>query len=97
MPSNFTPIDWKKARESFKSLCNEYDEAFKNWKASGFHEDIPVDTADLVEMTDMAEKPFSAFTKKNTSVLYMHQYVYQFPEILSRVSGKSFVLLYYII
>ena len=23
LPSNFTPIDWKKARESFKSLCNE--------------------------------------------------------------------------
>ena len=88
LPSNFTAIDWMKARESFKSLCNEYDKAFKGWKASGFHEDLPVDM-DLSEMTEIADKPFEDFTKKNTSVLYMHQFMHQHPEILSRVSGKQ--------
>ena len=85
-PYNFSPIDWKKARESFKALCNEYDIAFKHWKISGFHGDIPVDM-DLIELTEIAEKPYSDFIKKNTSLLYMHQFVYQFPDILTKVSG----------
>ena len=83
-PSNFQPIDWKKSRESFKALTNEYDVCFKNWKLSGFHGDIPTDVTD---MTSAADKPFGDFSQKNTSVLYMHQFVYQFPNILSTVIG----------
>ena len=84
LPSNFQPIDWKKSRESFKALTNEYDICFKNWKLSGFHGDIPTDVTD---MTSAADKPFDDFSQKNTSVLYLHQYVYQFPNILSTVTG----------
>ena len=73
-------------------MCNEYNRAFKGWKASGFQGDIPVDM-DLSEMTEIADKPFEDFTKKNASVLYMHQFMCQHPEILSRVSGKQNILL----
>jgi hypothetical protein len=83
-PSNYQNIDWKKSRESFKALTNEYDICFKNWKLSGFHGDIPTDVQD---MTEAADKPFSDFANKNISVQYMHQFVYQFPDILSTVTG----------
>ena len=38
-------------------------------------------------MTTAANKPFDAFAKSNTSVMYLHQFVYAFPEVLSRVTG----------
>lgn len=91
VPSQFATIDWKKARDSFKAMCNEYDKCFSNWKKSGFHGDIPTD---LHEMTDEASKPFSDFTQNNSSILYMHEFVYSFPDILSKVSGKCSIILF---
>ena len=39
-------------------------------------------------MTEVAEKLFSNFSKLNTSILYMHQFVYVFPNILSKLNIK---------
>ena len=38
-------------------------------------------------MTNVADKPFDKFAKSNTSVLYLHQFIYSFLEVLSRVTG----------
>ena len=38
-------------------------------------------------MTEAANQPFDSFAKSNTSVMYLHQFVYRFPEVLSRVTG----------
>ena len=90
-PSKYQNIDRKKSRDAFKNISNEYDQAFKNWKVSGFHGDIPTD---LHEMTEVCDKPFSDFSKSNTSILYMHQFVYQFPDVLSKVTGLFLFSIY---
>ena len=38
-------------------------------------------------MTQAADKPFDSFAKSNTSVMYLHLFVYSFPEVLTRVTG----------
>ena len=83
-PANFQEINWKKNCESFQALTNKYDICFKNWKLLGFHSDIPTC---IIDMTNKADKPFDDFLKKNTSVLYLYQFLYQFPNILSTVTG----------
>ena len=88
-PSTYQEVDWIKCRDSFKSMCNEYDICFKNWKISGFHGDIP---SNLHDMTESADLPFTDFVKSNTSVLYMHQYVYQHPDILTTVTGMCCII-----
>ena len=90
-PSHFQEIDdWKKSRESLKHLCREYDKCFKDWKQSGFHDkEIPTDIRD---MTEVADKPFEKFAN-SAAILYLHEYVYQFPSILNKVTGKFYVVI----
>ena len=77
-----------------KALTNEYDICFKNWKLSGFHGNIPTNVTD---MTSTADKPFDEFSQKNKCVLYLHQFVYQFPNILSTVTGDIYIYILYIV
>ena len=86
-PSHFQPIDWTKSKQSFKDICREYDTCFKAWKQSGFHDKEP--PTDLLEMTEVADKPFEKFSQNSSSILYMHEYMLQFPSILDKVTGKS--------
>ena len=90
-PSHFQPIDWVKAKEVLKSLLNDYDRCFRNWKQSGFHDnEIPTS---VVDMTEQAAVPFADFAKNSSIMLYMHEFVFQHPNILEKVSGKPFYCL----
>ena len=40
-------------------------------------------------MTEVADKPFEKFSQNSSSILYMHEYMLQFPSILDKVTGKS--------
>ena len=94
-PSHFQPIEWLKCKEVYKQLVNEYDRCFKHWKQSGFHGEIPTDVKD---MTQVAAVPFADFSSNNSTILYMHEFIFQFPNILEKVSGnymKCFVILYH--
>jgi hypothetical protein len=84
-PSIFIEIDqldWKKVQGCFKLLCGDYETCFQNWKKSGFHDDFP----------DKELKPFSAFTKGQMIMLYTHGWLQQFPDMLSPLVSKHFVL-----
>ena len=85
-PSHFQPIEWLKSKDALKNLSNMYDECFQNWKHSGFHnQDIPTD---VIEMTKVAKRPFADFSKNSSAVLYMHEFVIQFPNIMDKVTGE---------
>ena len=84
-PSHFQEIDWEKSKESWKSMCNEYEFCFKNWKHSGFHDkDIPTD---ILEMVKVCKQPFDSYANNSSSILYMHEFVVQYPGILDAVTG----------
>ena len=86
-PCHFQPIDWTKVKEVIKLLINNYDRFLKDWKQSGFHDkDIP---SGVVEMTSEAKIPFSSFADSSV-IRYMHEFVYEHPNILDKVSGKVF-------
>ena len=94
-PSLFQPIDWTKVKEVLKHLLNDYDKCFKAWKQSGFHDDeIPTD---IVEMSNAAMVPFVDFAKNSSVIMYMHQFVYMYPSILDKVSGKVSLDLFHFI
>lgn len=66
-PKTFAgPIKWEKSKETLNSIVKEYEEAFANWKLSGNHGDFE----DRI--------PFCNSTKNNNSLLYLHEFVYQY-------------------
>ena len=73
-PSHFQPIDWTKRKYFFSHMKREYDDCFKNWKQSGFHEsEIPTS---VVEMTMACVVPFANFPQNSSSMLYLHEFIY---------------------
>ena len=84
----FADIDWQKSKETFSLLSNEYDKCFYNWKQSGYHGDFP-DEEGAVAGTE--KLPFGDFTNGNKSMLYMHRFVYQFPDCLSKITGETII------
>ena len=85
-PSHFQHADRIKEKETIKLLLNVYDQCFKNLKQSGFHDDeIPTD---IVEMSSVTVVPFADFSNNSSIMMYMHQYVYQHPNILEKVLGR---------
>ena len=85
-PSHFQEIDWEKSKDSWKGICNKYDYCFKAWKQAGFHGvEIP---SNVSEMVKVASKPFDTFANSNSSILYMHEFVCHFPNILDRITGE---------
>ena len=77
--------------KTLKDLTKEYEKLFFNWKKSGNHGSF----GDILEgrgKKDNEEQgtgdDFQKISKTNLSMLYMHQYVRQFPEILEKVAGE---------
>ena len=58
---------------------------FCNWKkfgySSDFHDDPDVDPGSAL-------LPFDSFTGSNSSFLYMHEYAFQFSEIMLKTVGE---------
>ena len=83
-PSNFPgPIVWNQSLKTLNTLIREYEYCFNNWKLSGNH-----GAFGEVEDEDTSRKPFADFILNNTSLLYLHEFVYQYPNIFSKVTGK---------
>ena len=60
------------------TVLREYERYFNKWKVSGNHGGFG---------KAGVPKPFSDFTTVN-SLLYLHEFVYQFPDVLSKVLGE---------
>ena len=88
--SIYDDISWQKSKKVFTELTNEYDKVFYNWKKSGFHGDIPVEDEETGEVTvpGSHKKIFSHFVHGNCLLLYMHRFVFQFPECLEVITGE---------
>ena len=82
--SVFDEITWQKSLQLFKHLSNEYDKCFHNWKLSGHHGDFPDEVGVIAGSVKL---PFEKFVMGNNSLTYMHEYVFQFPEVLSSITG----------
>ena len=81
----FTEIDWQKSKKVFSQLSNEYDKAFWNWKKSGYHGEFP-DEEGAEPFSQ--KKTFGDFVNGNCSLLYMHRFVFQFPDCLHAITGE---------
>ena len=81
--SEFTPITQEKSATALKPLLTDYDTIFQKWKFSGNHGEFGEITAET--------KLFSNFISGAKIMLYLHQFVYQFPDILYVVTGKIFI------
>jgi len=77
------PIVWDQSLKTLKTLIREYEYCFNNWKLSGNH-----GAFGEVGNEDTSRKPFADFIQSNTSLLYLHEFVYQYPNIFSKVTGK---------
>ena len=89
VPSHFQEISWEKSKESWKAMCNKYDFCFKNWKHSGFHDkEIPTN---ITEMVKVCKQPFNSYANNSSSIMYMHEYIVQYPCIIDGVTGMLFI------
>lgn len=85
-PLKFYPIDWHKSKDVLSHMQREYDKCFSNQKASGFHDkNIPTD---IVDMTEVCKKTFANFSKNRSSILYLHEFILQFPGTLDKITGE---------
>lgn len=93
-PSKFDPIVWQKAKSAFEDLTLEYEKCFNNWKMSGTHDDFE-NSVNRVATTESEKqkKPFIDFINRNYVLLYMHEFVYQYPDVLAKMIGE-FVCLF---
>ena len=87
----FDLICWKKSMQVFKFMSNEYDRCFHNWKLSGHHGEFP-DDPDARPGT--VKLPFEDFVAGNNSLLYMHEFVFAFPEVLATITGEFILCVY---
>ena len=89
-PSKFAPITWQQSKETLSAVVREYEKCFNNWKLSGNHRGFG-ENGEEGEGEGEGEppelKPFSDFTYVN-SLLYLHKFVYQFPDVLLKVFGE---------
>ena len=81
-PAVFGQINWKQSKETLSSAMREYKRCFNSWKLSGNHGAFDENPDSVAG----EPKPFSDFASSN-SRLYMHEFVYQFPDVLSKVIG----------
>jgi hypothetical protein len=89
-PSKFDPISWQKAKSAFEELVSEYEKCFLNWKQSGNHDDFDDAVGRVAGASAGAttKKPFIEFVQRNWVLLYMHEFVYEYPDALSKMTGK---------
>ena len=81
----FDNIVWQKSSQILKYLTNEYDRCFHNWKLSGHHGDFPDEPG---AVPNSAKQPFEDYILGNKSLLYMHEFIFQFPDILATITGE---------
>ena len=81
--SKFTPIFPAKSMTALQAVLTDYDTCFQKWKLSGNHSEFGKVTAET--------KPFYDFISGAKVMLYLYQFVYQFPDILDVVTGKIFI------
>ena len=67
-----------------KSIICNYGTAHSNCKVSGTHTALCV--VDKVEIE--TKFPFSDFVNNNNFLLYIHAFVYRFPNVLEKITGK---------
>ena len=82
-PSKFLPITWQQSKQTMDTFFREYEKSFKAWKLSGNHGGFGEKNTDVGE-----PKPFKNFINNVNSLLYLHEFVYQFPDVLSKVFGE---------
>ena len=75
-------IEWTQSAKMLKDIVRDYEKCFNNWKLSGNH--------GAFGETDTTKEriPFSQFIMNNHSLLYLHEFVYQFPNIFEKMTGK---------
>jgi len=71
-------ITWQKSKDTLSKMVKEYEYIRQQWKLSGFHGDFE---------EAQAAAPFSNFVHNNNSMLYLHAFVEQYPDILEKVSA----------
>jgi len=81
-PTNSPPLSWThlfgNGYRANQQFWNEY--CFNNWKLSGNHGGFGE-----VGDEDISSKPFADFIQSNTSLLYLHEFVYQYPNIFRKL------------
>ena len=82
-PSKFVSISWAHSKQTLNTVIGKYEKAFKNWKISGYHAGFGEEQQKEVEL-----QPFCKFVGGINSLLYLHEFVYQFPPVLSKVFGE---------
>ena len=82
-PKTFAgPILWEQSKKTLRYIVKEYEQCFYNWKLSGNHGEFG-DTAGIDQRI-----PFENFIQNNNSLLYLHEFVYQYPNIFSKVTEE---------
>ena len=78
-PSKFVGhILWTQSRTTLSALLKEYEVCLNNWKLSGNHGGFG----------DEGRKPFSDFIQNVNSLLYLHEFVYSFPNVFEGITGE---------
>ena len=72
------------SKEMLATVIREYERSFSNWKISGEHGGFGEANTDVPPK----RKSFSEFTLGINSLLYLHEFVFQFPDVLSKVFGE---------
>ena len=86
-------IFMEKSVSTTKDMTREYEGCYNNWKRSGQHEDFQ-DGMTVTDMNSTCVKPFIDFTHSNKSMIYLHQFICQFSDILKTIMGKCFNYLF---
>ena len=90
-PGNFLPIKWLQSKTELDKFLSQYEKCFNNWKKSGNHgEFIDITVNDVIDDRHDSDGiiPFVEFIQNNNSLLYLHKFVYQFPDIFRAITGS---------
>ena len=82
-PSKFLPITWQQSKQTMDTFFCKYEKSFKAWKLLGNHGGFGENNTDVGE-----PKPFKNFINGVNSLLYLHEFGYQFPAVLLKVFGE---------
>ena len=90
-PSIFiAPLTWQQSKVELERLLKQYEYFFNSWKISGQHgafDDAVEETNDKENKEQKKPLPFANFVGSNQSLRYLHEFVYQFPNIFEKAIG----------
>ena len=75
---------WQQSKLDLEKLLKQYECCFNNWKKSGNHGEFKEDGDNNKENNPL---PFSDFAGNNGSLKYLHEFIYQFPNIFDKALG----------